>query len=265
MRNSDLKIKVFVVIFGLISISGFGQLKTEKDSLNDEKSSNFPIQEKNNRKNSLLLNITNPLLLSIQFQTIAYERVLKNNQTFTVSLGKFSLPKFGGDLADSLGLNTDYKDKGFHLGFDYRFYLKNENRYAAPRGVYIGPFYTYNYLDRKNSWYVSGIADEVFTNFKLNIHTVGFELGYQFVFWDRMAVDMILMGPGIGIYGLNTEIGANLDEAEKEELFGKINDFLTDKIPGYDKVIEPGEFKKNGTYNTVDIGFRYIVRIGYRF
>jgi hypothetical protein len=265
MKAKCLIIKILIGVFCILYFKGNSQENTGQDSVLTLKNSLYPIQDKYNRKNSISLNITNPLLLSIQFQTIAYERILNNNQSFTVAFGKFSLPKFGEDLADSLGMNTDFKDKGLHLGIDYRFYLKKENKYAAPRGVYIGPFYTYNYLNRENSWYPEGFNEEVTTNLKFNIHTVGIQLGYQFVFWDRMAVDMILMGPGVGFYSINADVGSNMDPAEEAEFFQKLNDLLADKIPGYDKVIEPGEFGINGTYNTVDVGFRYVVRIGYRF
>jgi hypothetical protein len=254
-----------IAIFCFVFVSGYSQENTKQDSVPIIKEESFPIPDKLNRKNSLLLNITNPMLLSIQFQTIAYERTLKNNQSFTISLGMFALPKFGEDLADSLGMDTDYKDRGFHAGFDYRFYLKKQNKYATPLGVYVGPYYTYNYLNRENTWYVDGNMEEVVTNLEFNIHTVGVEFGYQFVFWDRMAVDMILMGPGVGFYGIKADVGSNMSPAEEAEFFQKLNDMLADKIPGYDNVIEPGTFSKNGSYNTVDVGFRYVVRIGYRF
>jgi hypothetical protein len=257
--------KMLIILFNIFYISGYSQEKTEVDTVVGNNNHISPLPDPYNRKNSLMLNITNPILLSIQFQTIAYERILKNNQSFSVSFGKFSLPKFGDDLADSLGMNTDYTDKGLHVGFDYRFYLKKENKYAAPRGVYIGPFYTFNYLDRRNSWYPENFDNEVYTNLKFNINTVGVELGYQFVFWDRMAVDMILMGPGVGFYSIKAEVGTDMDAAEEAEFFQKLNDLLADKIPGYDKVIEPGTFDTTGSFNTVDVGFRYVVRIGYRF
>lgn len=265
MKKTVLHKILAVVVLSLHFVNGFSQEKTKLDSVSTTLEESMTIPDPLKLKNSLLINITNPLLLSIQFQTIAYERILKNNQSFTVSLGMFALPKFGEDLADSLGMNTDFTDKGFHIGFDYRFYLKKQNKFAAPVGVYIGPFYTYNYLDRKNSWYLDGNIEEVTSNLKFNIHTVGVELGYQFVFWDRMAVDMILMGPGIGFYGINAKLGTNMDPAEEAEFFQKLNDLLADKIPGYDYVIEPGTFSKKGSYNTVDVGFRYVVRIGYRF
>jgi len=265
MKTFGLISRILIVLLLALNISVYSQEKTDIDTIISINNDVFPIPDKYNRKNSLMLNITNPMLLSIQFQTIAYERILKNNQSFSVSFGKFSLPKFGNDLADSLGMNTDYTDKGLHVGLDYRFYLKKENKFAAPRGVYIGPFYTYNYLNRKNSWYPEGIDSEVYTNLKFNINTVGVELGYQFVFWDRMAVDMILMGPGVGFYSIKAEVGSDLDADEETEFFQKLNDLLADKIPGYDKVIEPGALSKTGSYNTVDVGFRYVVRIGYRF
>jgi hypothetical protein len=251
----------------LVFFTGYGQEKTGLDTLLNATSKSLPIpaKEKKVRKNTILINLSNPMLISNQFQLIGYERVLPNNQSFTVNIGKFSIPKFTGELADSLGLNTDFKDKGFHFSTDYRFYLKKENRYAAPRGVYLAPYYTYNYLNRENSWYVDGRIEEVYTNLKLNIHTIGAELGYQFVFWDRIALDLILMGPGFGFYNVNTEIGTNLSQEDESRLFQKLNEILANRIPGYDKVIEPGEFSKKGTYNTEGIGFRYLIRVGYRF
>jgi hypothetical protein len=267
MKNLN-KLSLFMtLIFCLAFIKGHGQEKTGADTLSNIKSGTLPVPEKEKkvRKNSILVTVSNPALISDQFKTIGYERVLPNNQSFTVTAGKFSIPKFGGDLADSLGLNTDFKDKGFHFSTDYRFYLKKENRHAAPRGVYLAPYYTYNHMNRENSWYLEGRIDEVYTNLTLNIHTIGAELGYQFIFWDRVALDLILIGPGFGFYGLKAELGTNLDPDEESEFFDKLNQILADKIPGYDKVIEPGDFSKSGTYNTQNVGFRYLIRVGYRF
>jgi hypothetical protein len=268
MKKLNLGILALNVLFCSLVITGSGQEKQLSDTLQNNLSNpaNSPQPVKKERKNSIMINISNPMLISDRFQTIGYERVLPHNQSFTVNLGIFSIPRFrSGSFADSLGLNTDYKDRGFHFSTDYRFYLKKENRHAAPRGVYLAPFYTYNHLNRENSWYVEGVIDEVYTHFNLNIHTIGAELGYQFIFWDRVALDMILMGPGFGFYGIKAEIGTTLDPDKESELFQKLNEILKDKIPGYDKVIEAGEFGKNGTYSTKSVGFRYIVRLGFRF
>jgi len=260
---------LMTLMFCLALFAGKGQEKTGSDTLLNVTTESLPVpvKEKKVRKNSIMLTVSNPALISSQFRTIGYERVLPHNQSFTVTVGKFSIPKFRGDLADSLGLNTDYKDKGFHFSTDYRFYLMKENKYGAPRGVYLAPFYSFNHLNRENSWMVEtdGRIDEVYTNLTLNIHTIGAELGYQFIFWDRVALDLILMGPGFGFYGVKAEVGTNMDPDKQSEFFDKLNQILADKIPGYDKVIEPGEFSKDGTYNTQGVGFRYLIRVGYRF
>jgi len=269
MTNLNKLSVLMTLIFCLAFIKGHGQEKTGADSLLNVATESLPVpaKEKKVRKNTIMVTVSNPALISSQFRTIGYERVLPNNQSFTITVGKFSIPKFRGNLGDSLGLNTEYEDKGFHFSTDYRFYLKKENRHAAPRGVYLAPFYTYNYLNRENSWNIEndGVIDKVYTDLTLNIHTIGAELGYQFIFWDRVALDLILIGPGFGFYGVKAELGTNLDPDKESELFDKLNQILADKIPGYDKVIEPGEFSKNGTYNTEGVGFRYLVRVGYRF
>ena len=204
MTNLNKLSVLMTLIFCLAFNKGHGQEKPGADTVSNIKSGVLPVPEKEKkvRKNSIMINLSNPMLVSSQFKTIGYERVLPNNQSFTVNFGKFSIPKFRGNLGDSLGLNTDYKDKGFHFSTDYRFYLKKENKHAAPRGVYLAPFYTYNHLKRENSWMLEndGRIDEVYTNLTLNIHTIGAELGYQFIFWDRVALDLILMGPGFGFY-----------------------------------------------------------------
>ncbi len=84
-------------------------------------------------------------------------------------------------------------------------------------------------------------------------------------FWDRVALDLILIEPGFGFYGVKAEVGFTLSQEDESKLFEKINEILADKIPGYDKVIDAGEFSKKGTYDAKNIGFRYIIRVGYRF
>ncbi|WP_336516916.1 hypothetical protein [Pollutibacter soli] len=55
----------------------------------------------------------------------------------------------------------------------------------------------------------SSFAGNVGKDLILSIHTVGVQLGYQFIFWKRLAVDFIMFGPGVGMYnlkaGINTE------------------------------------------------------------
>ena len=218
-------------------------------------------------KNTLSTNITNPSLISSKYITIGYERVLKNNQTFSLSLGRFSLPRFGSSKTDSLNIKKDFKDKGIHFAADYRFYLRSENRHNAPRGVYIGPYYSLNYLSRENQWELNSehFDGNVVTDLSFSINTIGMELGYQFIFWDRLAVDFILLGPGLGFYGIKTKLSTTLTANDESLFFEKLNELLADKIPGYEKVIAPVEFSQKGSFKTTTLGYRYLINVGFRF
>lgn len=218
-------------------------------------------------KNTVRFNLTNPLIFGNKSLILGYERQLKNNQSFSINIGKTSYPKLIFSDTDSMQLAPKSSEKGFNLSVDYRFYLQKENKYGAPRGVYIGPYYSYNYFSRTNNWTLDGenYQGDVTTDLTLNIHTMGFEMGYQFVFWDRMSLDMILLGPGVATYSLKTKLSTNLSADEESKFFEALNDYLTEKFPGYDRVIDGEGFKRSGTSSTTGLGYRYMVMIGYRF
>ncbi|MBA4153813.1 hypothetical protein [Flavobacterium sp.] len=223
------------------------------------------------RKNIIRFNLTGPLLFTTDYLVFGYERVLKENQTMSINIGQFAVGKFSNKLEEATGLeiNRNTDDFGFNTSIDYRFYLGSVNKYSAPRGVYIGPFYSYNHFTRGNSWSLDGdefeYQGEVYSEFALNIHTFGFQLGYQFIFWDRMALDLVLIGPGIANYGAKVNLDTTLSAEDEALFFEKFNAFLADKIPGYDQVIEPGEFGRSGSFNTTSAGFRYMIHLGYKF
>lgn len=245
------KLKVLVVI--IIIFSGL-TIKAQQDSTYN---------------NTIRFNVTNPLIFGNKAVILGYERVLKNNKTFSVNVGRAYYPKLVDLSVDSsaLGLNSSYKDKGINLSADYRIYLKKENKYAAPRGVYVGPYYSYNYFNRVNSWTLNteDFQGDLETDLTMNIHTAGIELGYQFVFWNRISLDMILLGPGVSYYSFKAKLDTSLSPEDESKFFEELNNFLSDKIPGYDLVIDDVEFKTKGSIKTTSLGFRYMIMIGYRF
>jgi hypothetical protein len=221
-----------------------------------------------NFKNTIRVNITNPMLFSDKYTVIGYERVFKNNQSVSANIGRFALPKFISlDLDSALQAGKSYKDKGFTIATDYRFYLSKENKYPAPRGVYVGPYFTYNYFERQNNWTLNtvGIPAEINTTIKLNMNTIGAQLGYQFVIKNRLAIDLILFGPGVWLYNVKTKLSTSLTEEEEELIFQKINEMLAAKLPGHDILLEPGEKIKSGSVRASSGGFRYVVHLGFRF
>ncbi len=220
-------------------------------------------------KNTAHFNLTNPIIFGGRSIIFGYERVLSKHKTFTVNFGQTGFPTLNLIDSDSLKANTLLGQKGFHFSADYRFYLAKENKYHAPRGVYIGPYYSFNYFEKRHSWSLKstsgGATQSVESKTSLSIHTVGFEMGYQFILWDRISLDMILAGPGVAGYNLKAAIGSNLSDADKKKFFEKLNEALADKFPGYSRVIDEGEFQNQGTAKTTSWGYRYIIQLGFRF
>ena len=213
--------------------------------------------------------MTNPIIFGTRSIVFGYERVLNNRRSFSVNIGQASFPDLKIIDADSIRANSILGENGFHISGDYRFYLSRENKFQAPRGVYVGPYFAYNYFERKNSWTLmstnGGSPKTAETKTSLSIASVGFEFGYQFIFWKRLSVDMILLGPGIAGYNLKASVGANLSEEDRQKLFDRLNQALADKFPGYTTVIDEGEFKTAGTAKTTTFGFRYMIMAGFRF
>jgi hypothetical protein len=226
------------------------------------------IPEQKNLKNTIRINLTNPMIFGTDCFMFGYERTVGNHQSFSINTGRFSMPRLISINTDSIkDITKDNKSSGFHMSMDYRFYLSKENKYNAPHGVYIGPYATYNSYSRDYRLESSAesFTGELNANMKFQVATIGFQLGYQFIFWNRVTLDMILFGPGLGRYKLETELSTNLDPDQESELFQKINDAIKDKIPGFSRVIDSGTFEKTGSYNKSGAGFRYVVMLGFRF
>jgi hypothetical protein len=258
MKSLSFKAFALIVLQFLI-LSGVQPIKGQEEK---------PEKEEKNLKNSVKINLTNPMIFGTNCYMIGYERTIGDHQSFTVNIGKFSLPRLISINTDSINdLTKSNKSRGFHLSGDYRFYLSKENKHNSPHGVYIGPYFTYNAYGRDFNFSYGNNQEtpQITADFTFNIASVGFQMGYQFIFWNRVSLDMILFGPGIAAYKLKTNLDTNLDQEKEEELFQKINDAIKEKIPGYDLVLHPGSFEKTGSYKTTSLGFRYIVMLGIRF
>ena len=220
-----------------------------------------------NFKNTIRYNLTGPTLFGQDYVVFGYERHLKRNQTASLNIGRMGLPEFRTDNLDSISIASNRDKNGFHISADYRFYLEGMNRHEAPRGVYIGPYYSYNQISRENTWDIAAGAAgyQRMSTLDVKIHTIGFEMGYQFVFWKRLAVDLVMLGPGIANYDIGATFASDIPPGERSELQVKLVDALKKKFTGLNEVIEEGQLDKDGNYNTWDVGYRYIVQVGFRF
>lgn len=223
-------------------------------------------------KNTIRFNVTNPLIFGGKSLIFGYERILKNNKSFSINIGQAALPNFENGVSDEFKSNTILSEGGFHISGDYRFYLSKVNKFSAPRGVYIGPYYSYNRFSKAHDWEYteegSTTPKEFNSDLNFKIHQIGFELGYQFIFWKRFSVDLILIGPSLAGYKVKSEVSGNLTDEERQLFFEKLNQALKDKFPGYSGSIgedADGEFEQSGYTSTTSLGYRYMINLGYRF
>lgn len=194
-----------------------------------------------------------------------FERRVGKNQSFTINAGTAALPRFSNRSADSFQVTRDMKNAGFNLSADYRFYLGKLNKYDAPRGVYIGPYYSLNSWRRESQWKSVQTDELVNTKLNFNLHMVGMELGYQFIFYKRFALDLVLIGPGLGFYDIKTKTEGNLSEEQLAKLQEAIVEKIQQKIPGFNYVFDGEKLSSQGTLRTNSLGFRYLIHIGYAF
>lgn len=101
-------------------------------------------------KNIIRYNLSGGLLFGVNHYIVfGYERVVGPHQSFSVNIGRATLPKLVSFNTDSLSVSQDKKNTGFNVSVDYRFYLAKEDRYHAPHGLYIGPYFSYNHFLRE--------------------------------------------------------------------------------------------------------------------
>jgi hypothetical protein len=220
-------------------------------------------------KNTIRYNLSGPILFGFDYIVLGYERVLKNNkQSMSLNVGQAVLPKVV-DFTSSEGaiLSGTSNNKGYNLSLDYRFYLAKENKYHAPRGVYIGPFISFNQFQRDSQWKLdqSTGTTNANTNTKFDIMTIGGELGYQFLLGKRIALDFVLVGPGYANYKLKSVFDTNLTPEQKDKILSALQQMIEEKFPGMDYALDDASFNANGNLNTWNVGFRYIIHIGFRF
>lgn len=220
-------------------------------------------------KNIIRYNLSGALLFGIdKYIVFGYERVVSPKQSFSINVGRASLPKLVSFTSDSFALKGDRKNTGFNISLDYRFYLAKENKYNAPHGVYVGPYMAYSQMERKNSWiYENGAPQqsELNTTANFDFFTVGAEIGYQFIFWKRLAVDLVMVGPGFTNYQIKGTIESNLSENAKKRLQNAMKQMITQRFPGMNYILSDEQFDGSGTIGTWNVGYRYLIHIGFAF
>jgi len=227
------------------------------------------IKQGKHYKNVIRYNLSGPILFGFTNNVVVgYERLIGKRQSISVNFGKVSFPKIIEINTDSISVSKDIKNTGVNFSIDWRFYLMKENKYQTPHGVYIGPYYSYNDYERTNDFSLkrpSGMIDVAHTESDFDIHTFGLELGYQFVLWRRLTLDLLMIGPGISSYKLISRISDNLSSEDNEKVREALKQVLTQRFPGMNFVFEDKQLSADGILSKWDIGFRYLIHIGFLF
>ncbi len=221
------------------------------------------------KKNVIRWNLTPFLLWDRRNINIGYERAVKPYRSFSVNAGYFVLPSIvNGLFDDSLSIDRTGKKWGFSVSGDYRFYFKKRNTRMAPDGLYWGVYSSYHHYQFENTITVTDsdvIDGSVTLASNINIFAAGVEIGYQFIIKERLAIDLIFMGPSLSMYTKKFKLGGGLDVDKESEYLQAIYDVLKTTIPGFEQLGQDRELSTKGANMSMGFGLRYMIQIGYRF
>jgi len=216
------------------------------------------------RRNTLKIDFASDLIYPKNYN-LSYERVVRPNQSFVVTVGYQEFPRVIKLGENVVVIKNDVKN-GYKIGGEYRFYLKKENKFSAPRGVYIGPYITKHGFSSDRQITYSGPEGLELAGLKqkFNILNLGIQLGYQFVINDRWSIDLVMIGPSVSNYNLNVKLFGDF-EFDPENVQNEILLELIKKFPIIEEFLNEKDLNSSGRLDTWTLGYKYQFLIGYRF
>jgi hypothetical protein len=220
-------------------------------------------------RNVIKFNPTPMLLQFVEIRnvTLGYERLISRNMSLSLQAGYLVFPRLIRDTLSSLAIITNRKKNGVNLAFDYRYYPFQRNARPAPDGLYIGgylSYYGYRFRDDLVLLNPSGDPNGSMTG-KLNILNLGIELGYQFIFWKRFSVDLLLFGPSFtyshGYFGVD----GDLSQSEISDLDKELVQKLLERFPMLGVLYSGDKLEFTGSRSSFGVGFRYSIQLGFHF
>ena len=218
-------------------------------------------------KNVIKFNPTPMLLWSSKNVTLSYERILNKKQSIALTLGYLEFPSLFKDTIASVVALTSRQKYGINVALEYRFYLMKRNLRPIPDGLYIAPFASYYGYHFKNDVDLLHVQVDSAALIKGNFYVfnAGIELGYQFVFWKRLTLDLIFIGPAMSYYGGGLDLSANINLADLQTINEDLYNKLKEKYPMIGDFVVNKSFKQNGKLDLFSVGFRYLIQIGFHF
>jgi hypothetical protein len=248
-----LKILLTVSICFIFSMRVHAQSKPDSATVSQGKKLN----------NTVKINLSSWILYTNGVQ-MAYERILSPKRSISIFGGIISFPVPSAIANSNIGFDNNKQKSGFAIGAEYRFYLAKENKFAAPRGVYLAPFISYYHFNNIRSGHDSTNSDKLTLNTTVDFFNVGGELGYQFVIKKRLVIDCVLFGPALSSYHFDLKLDGNTSGNQNEKLQA-ILEAMKNKYPLLKDLTNGSGVSSSGISNTWSAGFRYCIMIGYRF
>lgn len=169
--------------------------------------------------------------------------------------------------SDKLNLKDNVNKSGYTLGLEYRFYLKKENKYAPPHGVYIGPYATYYHFHNERN--VSLKTDLTNADIKfvsnINIANLGIQIGYQFIIAKRFSIDLVMFGPALSLYHFDIQLQSTTNSGDLSQEEQDILDNIAENAPILGELLSGSKLSTDGRADIFAGGFRYAIQVGYCF
>ena len=219
-------------------------------------------------KNIIRWNITPMAVVGPKSLVLGYERIVKPWQSFSINIGYLELAPYTNEDGEAIIFFNESKDGGLSISADYRFYFKKRNKFAAPDGLYWGPYAAYYGLWKDASVKIidnNVIENTANMNGSFHMISAGVQLGYQFVIKERFTLDLILMGPSLTYYNLDATLDFEGAIDPDKDIYKEIYDKILAESPALASFVKNREFSAGGRLKFLSYGFRYGIQFGYRF
>ena len=199
--------------------------------------------------------------------SLTYERVIGKDISLSLQTGLLIFPKILSDTVASLVAISGGKKYGINLAFDFRYYPLSRNRRPAPDGLYLGgylSYYGFNFTNNLDILHTT--LDQNGTIYgRLNVINLGISLGYQFIFWKRFTLDLLMFGPAISRYNGTLGVTGNLDASQVQEIDEELVNTLLNKYPWLKELFTMKKLEFTGAQTKISFGFRYSIQLGFHF
>jgi hypothetical protein len=267
----NLLLLIILVAIAIPTIGLHAQEKNDTLIKNDTtgKKKVKPVPLKPYHWNTIKFNPTPMLIQAIEVRniTLSYERLIKRNQSIIFQAGYLVFPKILDDTVKGLILFNGGDKWGLNLALEYRYYPGARNRRPAPDGLYIGGYLSYYGFTFHNTFDILNTTVDQNGKISGNLSAInmGFELGYQFLFWKRFSLDMLLFGPSVSTYTGKLTLEGNLDPEEIHLLDEEMVAKLLNRFPLLGELFSGDNLTFTGKKTTFGVGFRYALQLGFHF